>query len=365
VSTTDGSAVLLTGATGFLGGALAVELLRRTSKTVCCVVRGRSVEGAEARLRAHLAGLGLAASEMPARRLTIVRGDLGEPRLGLSPADYDHVSGTMDAVYHCAASLNLAAGYDRLRTANVGGTRAVIGLVASGRRKTLHHISTLGVFLAARSVGHSEVDEHTKPTLETAGQIGYARTKAEAEAEIVGSGIPAAIYRPGLIIADSRTGVSHDTDLIVRLVRAAVALGLAPACAGEVPLSSVDFVARTILELSVREDAAGHAFHPVRPQPFRLRELFSQVRDYGYPVEDLTVADWKLALGRHRRRREAFVISAIWPFTAYMLAADAEHTLPLVRSTDTWASLGPKHSHPALDDAYFRRMLDHITDRWL
>ena len=360
----SGDVALITGATGFLGGQLTLELLRRTGKTVRCLVRGRTQEGAEARLHAGLTALGLTASELRRNRLGVIRGDLSEDRLGLSAADYDDLSSNLDSVYHCAASVNLAASYDSLHAANVGGTRAIIELVANARQKTLHYVSSLGVFLDSRSGGHSEVDERTEPTPQTAGEVGYARTKAEAEAEVSRAAISAVIYRPGLIIADSRTGRSPETDLLVRLVRAATALSVAPACAGEVPVSTVDFVARTIVDISLRRDAVGGVFHPIRPEPFRLRELFDHLGDYGLPLESVPVAEWKLRLAQNRRRPEAFLISAIWPFTSFMLATDGQHSAPAVRSANTWAFLGSSNpAHPPLDRAYFNRMFDHVTQR--
>ena len=81
--------VLLTGATGFLGGYLLKELVERTEMPIYCLTRSDGTLGARARLMDNLHFLfGADAVEAwPLERIAIVEGDLAKERFGLSEAD--------------------------------------------------------------------------------------------------------------------------------------------------------------------------------------------------------------------------------------------------------------------------------------
>ena len=80
--------VLLTGATGFLGGYLLKELVERTEMPIYCLTRSDGTLGARARLMDNLHFLfGADAVEAwPLERIAIVEGDLAKERFGLSEA---------------------------------------------------------------------------------------------------------------------------------------------------------------------------------------------------------------------------------------------------------------------------------------
>ena len=79
-------AVLLTGATGFLGMDALARLIERDRDHVVVLVRASDDHAARARLDAVLARL---YDELPAgaARVSVVRGDLLQPGLGLSAAE--------------------------------------------------------------------------------------------------------------------------------------------------------------------------------------------------------------------------------------------------------------------------------------
>ena len=74
--------VLLTGATGFLGGYLLKELVERTEMPIYCLTRSDGTLGARARLMDNLHFLfGADAVEAwPLERIAIVEGDLAKER---------------------------------------------------------------------------------------------------------------------------------------------------------------------------------------------------------------------------------------------------------------------------------------------
>jgi nucleoside-diphosphate-sugar epimerase len=145
--------VLVTGATGFLGGALIRHLRDKGFDTIAL--------GRDAGRCHHLEAAGF----------TTVRTDLSQP----DPQRVKHV-GPLDAVVHCAA---LSAPWGHLaafRAANVEGTRNALDLAAAlGARRFVNISSPTVYFELKDKVGVAETASLPSPI------NAYARTKAEAE----------------------------------------------------------------------------------------------------------------------------------------------------------------------------------------
>src|SRR5271167_2464528 len=97
-------AILLTGATGFLGMDALARLIDRGDEEVLVLVRARDDAGAGERLEKVLAQL---YDEPPAAsaRVQAVRGDLLEEGFGLSLRDHGRLLGSVQKIIHCAASI--------------------------------------------------------------------------------------------------------------------------------------------------------------------------------------------------------------------------------------------------------------------
>ncbi|MBB5868976.1 thioester reductase-like protein [Allocatelliglobosispora scoriae] len=347
--------ILLTGATGFLGSRLCHSLLIAQPGDIHCLVRGRTPAGGERRLHARL--------DIPdelRHRIVVVPGDVRLPRLGLSEVDFRELAATVGAVYHCAASVNLAADYERLAPANVEGSRNVLALAQRGEHH-LHYVSTLGVFLAGRAVGLPKVTEDTEPSWESAGEIGYCRTKLVAERELLASGVPLTIYRPGLVTGDTRTGECSGSDVVARIIRAAAALRAAPETTGEVCVGSVDFTARAIAALSLRPDAAGRTHHPVEEQAFPMSRLFDHLATAREPLERVDVGGWHRRLTEAPDSSAAFVLLAVWRAARHLLAETEIAASPAFDVTQTRTVLADEGVDTSvLDEPYFHRMIRRI-----
>ncbi|MEC3956839.1 amino acid adenylation domain-containing protein [Nocardia sp. CDC153] len=232
-------AVLLTGATGFLGVFLLRELLERTSSTVYCLTRAtdepharQRISDAAASFRVDLSGY--------ADRIVAVPGDLARPRLGLTSERFAELAERIDAIYHNGAHVNHLEPYARMRPANVEGTREVLRLATTGPLAPVHYISTASV-----------------PDGPPDGLPGYVLTKWVAEQLVrtaADRGLPVHIYRPGLITGDSRTGAAGTDDAWWTMLRAMLVLGVAPDLPdGEVAMLPVDQVAATVVAAPARE----------------------------------------------------------------------------------------------------------------
>ena len=97
------SVTLLTGATGFLGSALAGRFLTLGDR-VRCVVRGATHAERTRRLRSACGHLPPGASE----RLEVASGDLDQPELGLSKGEFERLGQDVTRVVHCGARVNMS-----------------------------------------------------------------------------------------------------------------------------------------------------------------------------------------------------------------------------------------------------------------
>ncbi|WP_107657407.1 TIGR03617 family F420-dependent LLM class oxidoreductase [Nocardia suismassiliense] len=362
--------ILLTGATGNLGSRLCQELLLGTPHVIYALVRDRDTASARARLHQRLAAVG----EMPATtgRLHTVLADLTQPALGLSARDYDALAETVDTVVHCAASVNLVHSLDQLEPINLAGTRKLVALaqrrrILTGRSPALHHISTIGTLGLAVDSGLDEVSEETSSTVRTAGTLGYPRSKALAELELRHAheqGFPVTIYRPGLITGDWRTGETNDTDALVPLTHAVLALGAAPT-AGGLPADTIDTVVHAIVALIDHPDSPGHTYHLVRPHPLNFVDVFDAIRRAGRLLFAEEPAAWWQLAEAHAHQPAIRPVLAMSETYQKMLGIDPISRPPRIRCDTTWRVLRTLNvPQRPLDSAYFDRLAASIVDRY-
>lgn len=291
-------AVLLTGATGFLGTFLLHELLRGTSAKIYCLVRGKDPAEAMERLFEGFRQYRLEWREEFARRVEVLVGNLARPRLGLSEARFAELADTLDAIYHNGAWVNFLYPYETLKAANVGGTREVLRLAAAGRGKSVHYVSTISVCPATDGVCRE--DENVSPEIFQAHALnrsGYLSGKWVSERLVLQAGergMPICIYRPGQIVGDSRTGAVTAHDLYTRDIKTCLQLGIYPEF-GDAPenLAPVDYVSRAIVHLSRMPESCGKIFHLTNPASNRRNDFIDHALRSGYRLQALPFQVWQ------------------------------------------------------------------------
>jgi thioester reductase-like protein len=376
---TDPRAVLLTGATGFLGAFLLRDLLAHTGAAVHCLVRADNAADARQRIERNLEAHGIAPGAA-AERIVPVAGDLGTPLLGLPADAFAALAATVEAVYHAGARVNFTYPYSELRAANVGGTVELLRLAAlggAGGARPIHFVSSIAVFAAGSfTPDHVGLEDSDLPA--TDGLFsGYPQTKWVSE-KILGlareRGLRSTIFRPGVIGGDSRTGIGNPRDLIWAFVKACLQLGMAPEMEGRFDPVPVDFVSRAIVELSLRGESLDRAFHFVNPRPVSWRELFAFAVTLGYPLRTVAPEAWNRALEDAVRTGGNNALVSFWPLLGRGSRATpaAEEIVPAAVSErpdwrfdqrNTTAGLaGSEVVCPPVDEAllgvYFRHFMD-------
>ena len=251
-------ASLVTGATGFIGKHLVERLLARDGD-VHVLVRASS----RPRLDALVARWG------HADRVKAVVGDLEQPRLGVGDADLQALHG-VDHVFHLAAVYDMTADEERNHVANVGGTRNTVELANALGAGRFHHVSSVAVAGMHRGTFTEAMFDEGQPLAHPYHATKFASEKIVREE----AAIPWRVYRPAIVVGDSRTGEMDKVDgpyYFFGVIRAAARLPswipLVGPELGDTNIVPVDFVADAIDHLAHADGLDGQAFHLCSPEP--------------------------------------------------------------------------------------------------
>ena len=314
--------ILLTGATGLLGGHLIDALLTRGDAEVVALVRAPDPGAGRERLARALEGLGLAGGHSP--RLSVVTGELDRPGLGLARHTWQELAESIDAVVHSGGLVNFVEGYDALRAPNVGGTLEALRLAGAHRAAALHFVGTLGIFLTPRYAGLT-VTEATEPEDPAGLHDGYNQSKWVADRAVrtlASRGLPVAIHRPARITGATGTGRGNADDWFSAMLTACAELGLVPDLPGREDMTPVDVVAGALAAdvLAGPEPTEPLVAHYFNPVTVTYPQLAAALAAQGFAVELVPYAQWWDAL---RTAIGAGGCSAFAPYAALLRHPDA------------------------------------------
>ena len=258
-------AIFLTGSTGYIGAHVAANLLQTYGAPINVLVRARDPREAEERLwRALQLHFDFKTFyEYLQTGIRIYRGDLTDGRFGLAQDDYDRLVHTTDSVIHCAASLNRKSEKSCLNV-NLRGTLAVIKLGMHvdhyhGLRR-FSHVSTVAV---AGKRQDEVVTEDASIDWSRSDYDPYARTKKFCEHMIrqLLPEVPKTIFRPSIVLGDSRRAETTQFDMVRAFVFLAGLPVLPLRAKDRADIVNVDFVADAIATLHVKERTNYDTYH--------------------------------------------------------------------------------------------------------
>jgi amino acid adenylation domain-containing protein/thioester reductase-like protein len=291
-------AFLVTGATGFLGARLVLELAQRSPATLLCLVRARDAGHAWQRLRAACDAHAPGRLDALGPRVRALPGDIAAPALGLGAHMYEELAHAVDAVFHCAAQINMVAPFAALAPHNLHGTAEILRLCLRGPRKPLHYASTLSVFVATdRNAGCAEEVDDLGATTTVFG--GYAQSKWAAERLVqrAAAALPASVYRLGLITGDPDGGALPARDFLTLLTRGLAAMRAVPAAWLDtlaIDITPVGFAAAAMaaIGLGAGGQAAAGTYHIAGRAPVPLRAWIEAMRAAGAIVDEVSEEGW-------------------------------------------------------------------------
>ena len=260
----------VTGASGFIGKRLVRRLLERKGAVVHFLARDVSPE--------KLAPL-YAYWGVDETRAIPVQGDIAKPGLGLRAADRKALEGKVKHVFHLAAIYDLKADAESQVAVNVEGTRQVVAFANAVRAGCLHHVSSIAAAGLYEGMFREDMFDEAEGL-----DHPYFATKHQSEAIVRKEAkVPVRIYRPGLVVGDSRTGEMDKIDgpyyffkLIQRFRQMLPpwmpTVGIE---GGRINIVPVDFVVAALDHIAHKRGLDGKCFHLVDPEPMRVGDVLN------------------------------------------------------------------------------------------
>jgi thioester reductase-like protein len=271
------SIVFFTGFPGFLGSELLPRVLERLPEhRAACLVQSKFI----AQSRSALEHIEQVHSDLRGR-VELVVGDITEPDLGVKGVS--RIKNEICEIFHLAAFYDLSVPRDAAMRVNVEGTKNVLDF-AEGipTLRRLQYVSTC--YVSGRYAGLFSEDDLDK------GQSFnnyYEETKFLAEVEVqarMHGGLPATIYRPAIVVGDSRTGTTQKYDgpyFVIRWLLRQPLIALLPVVgrtsATRVNLVPRDYVVEAMSYLSGLDASAGKVYQLADPAPLTVRELIELI----------------------------------------------------------------------------------------
>ncbi|TVR03596.1 MAG: epimerase [Deltaproteobacteria bacterium] len=262
--------VLVTGLPNYLAVQIVWRILRNEPDAqVTAVVRPDLLPRAEQALGRRPEGRS---------RVLLIPGDVVHPHLGLPPRERERVEGECTDIIHLASLYHLGVDKRLAEEVNIQGARNVLALAERLRGLVrLSHFSTAFVAGDREGVILEEELERGQRFRNT-----FERTKFTAEVEVRRrmASLPISVFRPSIVVGDSRSGEIDRLDgpyfFLQMFVVSPTRLPLPLPSTANYPLNivPVDHVARAAHALGLNPWAEGRTFHLVDPNPLGLRDAF-------------------------------------------------------------------------------------------
>ena len=395
--------ILLTGGSGFLG----IELLKRLTTlnhNVILLMRRKNGDIPTVRLQHRLlrSGLDIDKTNCLLEKIEIIEGDIGSPELGVDSFTLARLRESVDKVLHCAASTKFA-GIDRdeMFKTNYLGSLNLIKFCLSGRKKHFHAISS--AYVAGNKSGIVHEDELD----DTSGfRNYYEETKFLTEKVIHRFAqlydLTFTIYRPSIIIGDSKSYYTMNFDGIYTFARSLLLLKrrfnslklkkmqystTGGVCREEIngnqaliendlsvdqppvrlpasPKSTlnlipIDYAADAVVTIFNNKERRNKTFHIVNPNPPMLSFLMDIICD-AVGFFDAEIIDHNMISTDQLTRFEKVTWKSIEPYISYLMNE------PYFMSDNTSGILNSLHIRcPEITKQYISSVIDYaIRHKW-
>ncbi|UHA60728.1 amino acid adenylation domain-containing protein [Metabacillus litoralis] len=359
--------ILLTGATGYLGSHILLDLLNASTHVIYVLVRASSEEEGWSKVQSTLnyyATTGSLDDENIHKRIKLLVGDFSKENLGLNVKDLDKL-GQIDSIIHCGADVRHFGSEESFTMSNVVGTENLLQ-IAKDQGCRFHYVSTIGIpeelalegywdkFITSENIS----DAPDLPNL-------YTNSKLKSEKlveKFYHEGIPVTIYRPGNVTCHFESGkfqTNINSNAVYRMIKSFILLGKAPKVDANMDFAMVDIASKSIVALALDDQSVGKVFHICNPHNVSYADMLSSIKSFGYPIElvDLNVyEDW--LYNDNPKNQEGLELAMAG------LEGDGAKNSPLVYACPATTNALNKKGiiFPIPDEDFIHRMLTHAVE---
>lgn len=280
--------ILITGATGNLGSRVLVRFLEDQTLRFVLLVYAPHIDDARHQVQQSIEFWG-GSWEHVSDRIQIVLGNITQEDLGLTPEVRATMVRSVTHIIHCAANFKLNLPLEDARLSIVRGTEHLVRL-AEDCREHGHFIRFN--YISTEEVGISLTGLVTEDFLPVRSQRSYFNTyefaKAEAEEllheRMLRTGFPVTIYRPAIIVGDSKTGRIINAQGFYYIIRDMFLKPASPVIPMndqfQIDVIPVDALAQALYVMYTAPETEGRVYHLGcgKNRFLTLRELLSSLQ---------------------------------------------------------------------------------------
>lgn len=280
----------VTGATGYLGSYVVHDLLSQHPGRLALLVRARDEQAAKERLwralQLHVPFERFAG--LLDGRVDIYLGDITSPRLGLSADMYERLVASTDSIIHIAASLNRKSEKACLNV-NMRGTLEMIKLAQAVQDDHgLRRFSDVSTTAVAGERESEVVHEDSAIDWDRTDYDPYARSKKFCEHmlhELLPE-VPKSVFRPSMVIGDSRFGETTQFDMVGAFAFLARLPVIPVAPSARIDTVPADYVSRGIVAVHQQPGYDDGIYHLSAGQDsLRAEQIVAGLRIGGKPLK--------------------------------------------------------------------------------
>ena len=289
-------AILVTGATGWVGAHLLSELLSKSYAKLYCLVRARDRAEAKKKIVENMSRYGLSISPSWMNRIEPICGDLSAPQLGLKADEWKKLSESISSIFHLGASVNVLMDYSTHRDVNVNPIVTIAQLAVEHHLKPVFACSPMTVCRRFKDGVLEVLTEELVHADPDGLMTGYAQSKWAAEQVLMAAverGLPVKIFRTSHTLPSAHNGQSKQNDTYASILQVACEAGVIPDWA-ESSLHGVpvDVFCRLMVEIAFLTDNYRGVIHIENRDPFSLKSLVAVLLE-GRGTKNVPLEDWK------------------------------------------------------------------------
>ena len=291
--------ILLTGATGFFGCHLLIEMLNNIQNVnkIYCIVRTKSGVSAKERLLNKIQFyFNNKYNEIFEKYVEVIEGEIVKDKFDINVEKYDELLKKIDIVIHSAANVSHYGKYKNSEEVNIIATKNIINFCQESKSK-LHYISTMtisGNYLEKQEKNFGKIfDENSFYIGQNFEDNVYSKSKLIAEALVIkyfNEENRGTIYRLGDLTGRYTDGGFQEnikSNATYTRLKSILEIGAIPEELENINLefSPVDYVAKAVRLIIWSDKCDNRIFNIYNPNFLEVSELQKIIENKKYHIE--------------------------------------------------------------------------------